>query len=263
MNTTVDQSALPSAPEDSEIDDELRDSFPDFYSCYGSDPDGGFNEFSKRYKDDPTLRNYLKLRREHPEAEIEVAIGGGIEALIHMEPELKKHGINPSRMAGVLDADPDAISEISLHLIENIVEAEDRTRAGETHLSSRDLVIPDKLINWFISTALDSLSWNDVLHIPRDLIVLIRSRIGGQCQEYEAATRTSLLRSNAAVAAAQLMARGEKPSYRKIAQILGVAPSTVMRWFKSGELAETAKIFAKGMSEDGRLSLEGIALREK
>jgi hypothetical protein len=40
---------------------------------FGSDDEGGFNEISKTYKKDPTLENYVKLHREVPEAEIEVA----------------------------------------------------------------------------------------------------------------------------------------------------------------------------------------------
>jgi len=78
---------------------------------------------------------------------------------------------------------------------------------------------------------LDALSWNDSLHIPRDLIVLIRERLSGSHPEYQKSIAAYEKRQNALSIGAQLKAQGITPSFRRIAELLEVAPSTVKRLF--------------------------------
>jgi hypothetical protein len=106
---------------------------------FGSQKMGGFNKLTRAYKNDPSIENYVKLRRGYPKAEIEIAILGGIEPLLYMEPELRRYGIDPNLVAGTMDADPGAIGEISLLLMEKIIEARKLTLAGKSHLSRRGL----------------------------------------------------------------------------------------------------------------------------
>jgi hypothetical protein len=233
---------------------------------YGSLDDGGYNDASKSYKSNPTLERYVRLRRHDPRSEIEIAVVGGLDQLFYMQPELEKHGIDPLLVASVLDSDADAISELSLQLMEKMIEASNRTGAGETHLASRGEVIPDKLINWLISCALDALSWNDNLHIPRELIVLIRERLGGASLHYEKASRAHQMRLNAITVGGQIKARGGTPTFRHIAKILGVSPSTVMRWFPKNEFSEEVERVATWFDAGGKLispaRIRGL-LREK
>jgi hypothetical protein len=72
---------------------------------FGCDEEG-FNEFSKAYKKAPSIENYVKLRRENPDAEIEVGVIGGVEQLMYMQHELRRYGIDPQLVAGTMDADP-------------------------------------------------------------------------------------------------------------------------------------------------------------
>ena len=201
---------------------------------FGTDEDG-FNELSKEYKRAPSIENYVKLRRENPDAEIEIAVLGGIEPLFYMESELRRYGIDPQLIASVMDADPAAISEISLQLMEKIIEARKLAKTGKTHLVRRGLAIPEKLIDWIINCSLDAVSWNDDLFIPRDLIVLIRERLGGSNPEYNQASRAHEHKMNAALVGGQLKARGIIPTFRMLGEAFGVAPSTVKRWFAPGE----------------------------
>ena len=219
----------------------------------GSDEDGGYNASSKAYKNNPSIEHYVNLRRENPDAEIEVAVIGGMEQLYFMEPELRRHGFDPALVASVMDADPDAISELSLQLMEKIIKAESLSGSGETHLARRGLAVPDKLINWLISCMLDGLSWNDELHIPRDLIVLIRERLGGSNPQYEQASHAHEMRWKAILIGAQLLALGTTPSFRMLAEALDVAPSTVKRWFPKGEFMEEVTTVSSWFDEDGRL----------
>jgi hypothetical protein len=220
---------------------------------YGSKPTGGYNDASKNYKNNPTIENYIRLRAEQPDAEIEVAVHGGIDQLFFMEPILKGHGINPASMAAVLDADPDAISELSLFFMKAIVVSRAKRKAGETHTSRRGVTIPDKLIDWFITTALDAMSWTDDLEINRDLIVLIRERLGGALPEYEKAAQVHQKKQNASIIAGQLAARGITPSLRMIAGFMDVAPSTVKRWFGPGELEHETERYKQWFDEEGNL----------
>ncbi len=220
---------------------------------FGSSDGGGFNEITKKYKDDPSIDNYVRLRRGDPEAEIEVRAVGSFDSMFYMRDELAKHGIDPDLLGGILDADQDAISEIALRLMEKMIEAREAAAGGETHLIRRGLAIPEKLIDWVICCSLDALSWNDDLTIPRDMIVLIRERLGGANLHYERNGSVRHSKQNAALLAGQLMAQGVVPTFKVLGNALGVAPSTVKRWFGPGELERERDVYARWFDKDGNL----------
>lgn len=219
---------------------------------------------ARRFKNEPTLENYINLRRNYPNVPIEVAIHGGIDPLFYMERELAHYGINANDMASVFDADQNAISKIALLVIEKLIDRRRLQKAGNTHLVRRGRTIPDNLIDWVINSCLDSLSWNDDLRIPRDLIILIRERLGGPNSEYVKGAYTYHLRSNAALAGGQLKAQGIKPTYKILGKIMNVAPSTVMRWFAPGEFERQTDIYANWFDSKGNLiGLRHSKLRRK
>lgn len=210
-------------------------------------------ELSRRYKDDPSLENYARLRRLYPDVEIEVAVHGGIDPLFAMQDELKRYGFDPNLVVATMDADQDAISELSLQLIERVLEGRALKQQGESSLVTRGLAVPEKLIDWLIAVMLDSLSWNDYLRIPRDLIVLIRERNGGTRGHYQDAVAIAEARLRAVLAGAALRARGESATLRSTASAIGVAPSTVKRWFAPGEFEQEVDRWASKMDNEGRL----------
>jgi hypothetical protein len=220
---------------------------------FGSSEGGGFNEITKNYKADPSIENYVRLRRGDPEAEIEVRTVGSFESMFYMREELARHGIDPELLGSILDADQDAISEMALRLMEKIIEARTITADGETHLIRRGLAIPEKLIDWIICCSLDALSWNDDLMIPRDLIVLVRERLGGSNLHYEKERAIRQNKQNAGLIAGQLMARGVVPTFKIVGEALGVAPSTVKRWFGPGEFEKARDSWASLCDRDGKL----------
>ncbi|MCB8836167.1 hypothetical protein [Aurantimonas sp. VKM B-3413] len=229
---------------------------------YGTVEGGGYNAVSQAYKHDPSIEHYVKLRRENPDAEIEVSVVGGMDQLLFMEPELRKFGFDPQMVAAVLDSDPKAISELSLQIMERMIEARNLARSGQTHLARRGLAIPDKLISWLIACMLDSLSWTDELYMPRDLIVLVRERLGGSNLEYEQASAAHQKRWSAIIVGGQLKARGIDPSFRMLAKILKVSPTTVMRWFPDGEFDDEIARVSNWFDENGQMrALRDIAWR--
>jgi hypothetical protein len=191
----------------------------------------GFDDLTREYGNSPTIENYLRLRRQHPDGEIEIATTGGIEFLFSQAEELRLNGIDPNLVDKVLDADLPAQAEMSLLLIERVIERDEIKRSGETHIVSRKRAISDTLVNYLIGTALDSMSWNDELEISPELIVLIKHQLGNLTSQYEIELERQERRSQAFTVALQILARGQTPTYRKVGRALGVQASTVMRWF--------------------------------
>ena len=221
---------------------------------FGSDPNGGFNEASIAYKDSPTIENYLRLRRSNPDDEIEVSVLGGIDALFAMQDELKQFGFDPDEIPAVLDADPEAISALSLKLLESIVEGKQLEERGETQTVRRGLVVPNKLIDWLICIMLEATSWNDREDIHRDLIVLIKERLlGGAYSHYVQTVQSHELKQRALWLGAQLKAQGHDVSIRKIASALSIAPSTVSRWFPEQSFQDEVKKLSCLFDENGKL----------
>lgn len=203
--------------------------------------ESGFNEITKEYKASPTIENYVRLRRKYPLVPLEIATTGGLEFLFSREEELRLHGIDPRLVASVMDADLDAQAELSLLLLELIIERQNKEIKGETHIVSRGEAISDTLINYLIGTCLDALDWNNEMEISRELIVLVKHQIGTIISDYRLQLKKREQRQRAVWIAAQIVARGGVPSYRKIGRILGVEASTVKRWFPKGEMISEAK----------------------
>lgn len=164
--------------------------------------------------------------------------------------------------AGLLDANVEAIGETALRVMEAMIAARQRERAGETQLASRGQAIPMKLVDWIVCCALDGLSWNDDLPIPRDLIVLIRERLGGANPRYERIGHVREMKLSAGLIAGQFKAQCHTPTFKLVDEIMGVAASTVMRWFEPGEFEKEAHKWSKLCDETGilrRLSISDVA----
>lgn len=196
-------------------------------------------KLSREFKDDPTIDHYLQLRRDHPEKEIEIAITDGMEWLFFNQKLLEKIGIDPMQFAGALDADTEAISEISLRLLKHLIDRKKAERTGKTHLVSRNEAISDTMVNYMIATMLDAMSWNGELSIPRDLIVLIRHQLGfGQGNKNSKQLASKELKNNVLRTGARLLEQGQTISTRKIASCLNVNASTISRMYPGNTLAD-------------------------
>jgi hypothetical protein len=201
-------------------------------------PDDGFNLVTRAYKANPTIENYVALRRQHPDEAIQVAVTGGLDWLFGKQKIFTQFGIDPHLVAGVLDADPNDISELSLRLLELIIERKKFEKAGKTHVVSRGLAISDNTVNYLINVMLGALDWNDDLFIPRDLIVLILHQVGGASSDWERSEELKELKTKVFISMWRLVGAGKTPSIRAVAKDLGVSQTTVMRWFPRGELAK-------------------------
>jgi hypothetical protein len=205
----------------------------DLVKIFGSDQRLSlFSELAANYGEVPSLENYLQLRRNFSEAELDVAVGGGMEAVWALDSELKKHGINPSLVASVLDNYEPDIDELSLRLMECLVARDKLPKSGPGHLEKRRQAIGDALVDYLIVMMLESMEWNksNPIAIPPSLIVLIRDRLCGANPDWAKFVRSQEERDNAAFLAAQYFKPGEKISSRKLADLVGVSRSTAARW---------------------------------
>ena len=191
---------------------------------------------SRVYKNNPTIENYISLRRTNPNTEIEVAFTNGLDWLFANSEVLRENGIDPQWFASALDADEEAISKLSLHLLEKIVERSRLGKSGETQIMSRGIGISDSLVNYLAAVMLDALSWNDRLYLPRDLLVLLRYQIIGDEPAQLKQLESHRLEHSIAYTGAQILEYGRQVTTREIAKILNINASTVSRIYPGDKL---------------------------
>ena len=76
---------------------------------------------------------------------------GGLEFLSAQEKDLRTQGLDPDVVIRLFEAQ----AEISLVLLQKIIERDSLHKAGEAHIVSRKKVVSDTLINYLIGCALD------------------------------------------------------------------------------------------------------------
>ncbi|MEM5516326.1 hypothetical protein WNY37_05145 [Henriciella sp. AS95] len=199
---------------------------------------GYFNELSIHYKADYSIERYVQMRRANKGKLIEVGTSWSMDWLLANIDTLEQFDIDPQIMAGALDADPACISEVSLRLLERLIERRSLESRGQTHVQSRKLAIGDSLINYLASMMLDALDYNDELYIPRDLIVLIKHQMGADTSAEARAAEVHNNRFSAIWLAAKLRCQGKVGSIRQVAKIFETSPSTVARWFDNHQQFE-------------------------
>lgn len=210
---------------------------------------GSFSELSKAYKDNPTIEHYAKLRRDNRGQLIEISTNWSLDWCLANQERVAELGIDIYDIVGSLDGDEACASRFSLRLIELIIERRARKKAGDTHLVGRGEVISDSLVNYLIAMMLDALDWNDQMTMPRDLIVLIKHQLGADTSNQDMIMTVKHSRQTACALGAQLKAQGETVSLDKIAKIMSVERSTVLRWFKGEDFHQEVEQWFRIMDD--------------
>ena len=155
--------------------------------------------------------------------------------LHHLNDELVKYGFDPRLVAYVMDADEEAICELSLQISERMLETKALEAKGETQVRGR-LVPPDRLLRFLAVAMLEAIEWNGTYRAPLDLIMLLRELVGGPSAEYATIAESARNRRLALERACHLRAEGVRPTMTAIAAKLGVDKSQVSRWFQDENL---------------------------
>jgi len=178
---------------------------------------------------------------------------GGIDPLLHLEPELKKHDIDRLLVAGALDAIVPDMDELSLRLMERLVAREKLPKKGPGHIEMRRNAISDALIDYLIVMMLEATDWNTESQpneIPSSLIVLIRERLRGAWPDLRKAYLSSEERDNAAHSAARHFETFEQISVRKLERLSGKSRMTASRWLKDPRFKDSFELMKKNLPKD-------------
>ena len=101
------------------------------------------------------------------------------------QKKLRSHGLDPNLIEGFIIGEIESQPEVSLLLLELLIDRDRIQKSGATHVVSRKKAISDRLVNYLIVSALDGMSWTDQMLISRELIVLIKHQLGSPTSEYE------------------------------------------------------------------------------
>jgi len=190
-----------------------------------------FKQLVLGYEKHPTVANYLQIRYEFPEVEIQVGYFGGIEALFSLEKEFASQGIDPMLIAGALDADEPEIDALCLQLLELLVTRGKLPKEGPGSIENRRKAISDATINYLIMEILEAIERWEPLRIPASLVVLIREQLCGSNPDLHQLHLARERFRNAAHSAGQhFQQTGEQISVRKLAAAAGVSRGTAERW---------------------------------
>ena len=212
-----------------------------------------FKSLAAAYQKQPNLENYVRLRRCVPDAEIDVALFGGLDPLFALEPHLREHNIDPQRVAGALDAFLPDMDELALRLMECLVAKKKLPKSGPGHLQMRRDAISEALVDYLIVMMLEATEWNKENapnHIPSSLIVLIRERLRGAWPDLRKEYLSSQARENAAHLAARYFKFGETISARKLEALTGRSRMTASRWLKDPKFKESLELMRKLLAEN-------------
>jgi hypothetical protein len=186
-----------------------------------------------RYEKEPTIANYLQIRRDFPETEIEVGyFGGGIDAPFELEEKFAGQGIDPMLLLGAMLADEPDIDALCLQVLELLVTRGKLPKEGPGFIEKRRKAISDATINYLVVEILEAIDRRgDWIHIPGSLVVLIREQLCGSNpdlhQQYLAGVR---FRNAASIAERHFQRTGEQIPVRKLAAAAGVSRGTASRW---------------------------------
>lgn len=214
-----------------------------------------FTEAVVSYRREPTLSNYLRVREDFPEAEIQVGMFAGIDPLFALEDEFRQQGIDPELVEACWQSDEPSIDALCLHLIKKLVERDQISNKESGHLQKRRSAISDPLVNYLIVTILESIDWCECeVRVPASFVVLVRNQLTGMAPDLDTMYRAKERKKNLAIVAAQVLEPHEKPSIGKLATTFGIPRSRAERLLKDPEFTqwfETAKKWvADGLFEN-------------
>jgi hypothetical protein len=147
-------------------------------------------------------------------------------------------------ICGVLDGDDREMDELCLQLLERLIERKRLVAEGMTQLQSRCKGVSDALIDHLIVVMLEAMQQNGMDPRP-SFVLLVRERLGGANTDIFKSHKKRESQDQAIFLGFQLRRRGAQPTIRRVADILGVQPSTVSRWFPEGDFLERVEEFSR------------------
>jgi hypothetical protein len=201
-----------------------------------------FKQVVVKYRRNPTIENYLRVRREFPQVEIQIAQLSETDSVFALREEFESKGIDPQLLAGCLDADEPSIDALCLRLMELLVEKKKISTDEPGHIQKRRAAISDATVNYLIVTILESVdSAERAVRIPASLAVLIRHLLSGTNPDLHAAYLRKEDLQKIATRAGRMLKPDEKLSINKLASIANIPRIRAGRLLKNEEFKRSLK----------------------
>ena len=112
------------------------------------------------YRREPSIEHYLRVRREFPEVEIQVALFGELAIVSDLKDLFEEQGIELHLIAEAMDGTGPSIDALSLRLMQLLTEREKLPKSGPGHIEKRRGAVTDTMMNYLIAVMLESCDWN-------------------------------------------------------------------------------------------------------
>lgn len=215
------------------IDDEVRKMMMAAYY------DGGVSDLQVRElgPEWPTIGKFLDFSERYKGIPFRaISEFGGLEFVFAYETHFENIGVTGRDLAKCMDGDTDAIRLVCRAMLESMDSAQRHRERGESHLVSRGIVINTTAVKAFILAALDARERYQESEVVPELYFLLAQVLFPGEPDADKARRSQELKHWASFLAwAYHYKHGSFPSYRKLAKLIGVAPSTISRLFVSQE----------------------------
>lgn len=181
---------------------------------------------------------------------------GGLEFVFAYEEDFKKIGVSGHSLASCVDGDSDAIREVSRQILASLSDAKALADSGETQISSRGLAVNLAAAKAFVLAALDAKERYQIDEIVPELYFLLSQILFPGEPEVQTSAASKELKYHASYIAWAYNQKHQKyPSYRWLAKLLNVAPSTISRLFVSrDEFEASAKVYETFGQDPRRLA---------
>jgi hypothetical protein len=196
-----------------------------------------------QYEKLPTLENYLTLRLDFPEVEVDVLLFSDTSAIYALKGTLKSQGIDPELVVGAMNGCAPEIDKLCLRLMECLVAKAKLSTDESGFIRRRRSAIDEALVDYLIVLMLEGMG-SDPIVIPSSLIVLIRDRLCGPTPDLNTINEARQERENAAAMAARNLKPAEMTS-RKLANLTGVSKNKAASWLKKPEFRAMVDDFRK------------------
>jgi hypothetical protein len=194
-----------------------------------------FTKLIAEYRDEPSIENYLRIRREFPEVEIRVDQFLESVFISALADAVGRQGIEPELIAAAWYGGAPYVDALCLRLLELRSARDKLPKDGPGHIQRRRGAINDSTINYLIATMLETLASGEGKYsIPASLVVLIRHQFCGANPDLHTASLLESKRNALARVVAEKLKADEKLSINKLVQMTGLPRATAARMLKDG-----------------------------
>ena len=211
----------------------------------------------------PSVDSYLAFREKYPEKDPNTNPFTNLDLPSIMEREYKEYGLDLGDICGALDGEIETQDKLSLALLREIKKANDLKEFGETAIHARNLAMPPNKIDFLIVLMLRGMAFSEQPEICNAFNFLLRVRLGEFESLLNELTKIDEKMEYATRIGGYMLDMGIEPTFRKVAKVAGIQPSTISRWFSKDEFAKKCEFMRKCHFEPFFLGEESEEDKEK